>query len=150
MKADEPRLSDAGPPLSETTESQQVGLHVLVADDHQDHAETMMALLLGLSAVATVDVANDGLQAVRLARARPPDLAILDIEMPHLSGADTARAIQSSFNNRCPLLVAMTGNPDSAAASELSGVFAHILTKPIDFSHVASAIAAASLRSRTT
>jgi len=106
-------------------------VHLLIADDYRDNAETMAALLIGASGVDSVDVAFDGLHAVRLADAHQPDIVFLDIEMPILGGVDAARAIQLAAHHQAPILVAMSGNPDSALAAQLAGIFNFVLSKPV-------------------
>lgn len=66
-------------------------LDILIADD-----EAMIRL--GLKQILeeaghTVYAAADGAAAVRLAQARTPDLAILDIKMPEMDGLEAARAL---------------------------------------------------------
>jgi DNA-binding response OmpR family regulator len=65
---------------------------VLIADDDQDIRELVeFQLEQGGFEVA---VAQDGVQAMTLARERPPDLAILDVSMPGLSGLDVCRLLR--------------------------------------------------------
>ncbi len=67
-------------------------IRVLIADDHP-------VLLRGLAGVldlfgfAVVAEAQDGREAVRLAIARRPDVAVLDVAMPVVNGVDAARQI---------------------------------------------------------
>jgi len=108
-------------------------MHLLVVDDYRDNAEAIAELLRGAPHVASVDVGFDGVQAVHLAAGHRPDVAILDIEMPRLSGVDAACAIKARMPAGGPLLIAMTGNADSALAAAASGVFDHVLQKPVDW-----------------
>ncbi|HET9326024.1 MAG TPA: response regulator transcription factor [Candidatus Eisenbacteria bacterium] len=68
-------------------------LRVLLADDHPVVREGLRALLEchGLSVVAE---AENGREAVELARTTQPDVAVLDIGMPELNGLDALRAIR--------------------------------------------------------
>src|SRR6266403_2199064 len=70
---------------------------ILVADDHLIVRQALKALLEGegFSVVAEV---GDGVEAVRVARERCPDVAVLDLSMPLLNGLDAAREIQQA----CP------------------------------------------------
>ena len=70
-----------------------MGLRVLLAEDHNVVREGVKALLHqeGFTIVAE---ASDGLEAIRLARATSPDIAILDLGMPNLNGIDTARRLR--------------------------------------------------------
>jgi DNA-binding NarL/FixJ family response regulator len=81
-------------------------LRVLLADDHDVVREGFRAVLEreGFQVVAE---AADGHEAVRLATAGRPDLAVLDISMPHLNGLDAGRQI-IELCGRCPLVVLLT------------------------------------------
>ncbi len=70
---------------------------ILLADDHLIVRQALKALLEGegFSVVAEV---GDGVEAVRVARERCPDVAVLDLSMPLLNGLDAAREIQQA----CP------------------------------------------------
>jgi DNA-binding NarL/FixJ family response regulator len=70
---------------------------ILLADDHLIVRQALKALLEveGFSVVAEV---GDGVEAVRVARERCPDVAVLDVSMPLLNGLDAAREIQHA----CP------------------------------------------------
>lgn len=70
-------------------------LKVLLADDHETILEGMKSLLENVGGVKVIGEAHDGLQAIHLARRLHPDLIIMDIVMPHLSGVDATRIIVS-------------------------------------------------------
>jgi putative two-component system response regulator len=75
----------------------------------------------------------DGAAAVTEIEARPPDIAILDIDMPGLSGYDVCRCIKSSPNTRFIPVVLVTGLDDKQ--SRLHGIYAgadDYLMKPVD------------------
>jgi DNA-binding NarL/FixJ family response regulator len=67
-------------------------LRVLVADDHLVFLEGMHAVLEARG-LQVVGKAANGADAVRLAREHRPDVAVLDVAMPVLSGVDAAREI---------------------------------------------------------
>jgi CheY-like chemotaxis protein len=104
---------------------------VLVADDNRDAGETM-AMLLRLDG-HEVHVATDGLQAVEMFAREQPEVVILDIGMPGLSGHEVARRIRDQCGERAVTLIAVTGwgqkaDKDRAAASG----FDHHFTKPVE------------------
>lgn len=103
---------------------------ILVADDNRDAGETL-AILLRLDG-HEVHVATDGLEAVELFGRVKPDVAILDIGMPGLSGHEVARRIRE-LGGPPVTLIALTGwgqRADKDRAAE-SG-FDHHFTKPVD------------------
>jgi CheY-like chemotaxis protein len=106
-------------------------MKVLVADDNQDAALSLGALLeLGGHEVL---IAHDGEEALQMARRGMPDAMILDIGMPRLSGDQVARAVRGEPWGLRILLVAVTGwgEPEDKERAGAAG-FDHQLTKPID------------------
>jgi PAS domain S-box-containing protein len=104
---------------------------VLVADDNKDAADTL-GLLLELYG-HEVRIAHSGNAALAVAHAFRPNVALLDIAMPDLSGYEVARNLR--VDACCPdiLLIALTGygqDGDKERAHEAG--FDHHLTKPVD------------------
>ena len=80
-------------------------LLVLVADDDPDIRQ-LVRLRLERSGYDVVS-AEDGVAALELARDRSPDLAILDVSMPHMNGLDVARTLRQE-NATLPVIL-LTG-----------------------------------------
>lgn len=68
-------------------------LRLLLADDHTLVRAGLRALLDGMDGVTVVAEADNGEQAVALAQALAPDVALLDITMPGLNGLQAAERI---------------------------------------------------------
>jgi CheY-like chemotaxis protein len=103
---------------------------VLVVDDYVDSAESMATLLRMLG--YDVSTAYDGYAALHVARARQPDVILLDISMPGLNGYDVARQMRQLFGDDL-LLIALTANgfeEDRRLAQE-AGFDCHLI-KPTD------------------
>jgi len=103
-------------------------LRILIADDEAIRLLTLRTQLrsLGFEVVAE---AQDGEEAVRLAREREPDLAILDIKMPRLDGISAARQIVQERPIPIILLTAYSELELVERATE-AGVFAYLI-KPV-------------------
>jgi CheY-like chemotaxis protein len=113
---------------------------VLVADDNEDAGESL-AMLLRLDG-HEVEVANNGTDALALFDRMSPDVAILDIGMPGLSGYEVARRIRERDTGRRAMLIAVTGwgqEADKARASEAG--FDHHFTKPVEPEALSSLLA---------
>lgn len=105
---------------------------ILVADDNTA-AATAIAMLLERDGHETKAV-HDGRSALAEAQRFLPDIALLDIGMPHLSGYEVARKIRASPWGVDMRLFAATGwgqEKDKMLAKE-AGFDVH-MTKPIDF-----------------
>jgi DNA-binding NarL/FixJ family response regulator len=66
---------------------------ILLADDHALVRRGVRLILDQESDLTVIAEAADGAEAVELARADPPDLAILDIAMPRMTGLQAAREL---------------------------------------------------------
>ena len=73
--------------------------HAIVADDNHAIRQSMIALLMTVFMHARISEAQNGHQVLDLVASDPPDLIIMDAEMPQLNGLDTAREIKV----RCPV-----------------------------------------------
>jgi DNA-binding response OmpR family regulator len=80
---------------------------ILLVDDYPDALEIwgLYLRLLGYE----VDTADDGLKAVELAHRRLPDLIVLDLELPGISGFEAARQLRQSAETAAIPLIAATG-----------------------------------------
>lgn len=67
---------------------------LLIADDHPIFREGLVRIMERDSAFSVVAQTGDGGEALRLLRELQPDIAVLDISMPTMSGLDIARASQ--------------------------------------------------------
>ncbi|HZZ94485.1 MAG TPA: PAS domain S-box protein [Usitatibacter sp.] len=104
---------------------------VLVVDDNVD-AATSLALLLKLDG-HDVKLAHDGPGALTAARAFTPQVIVLDIGLPGMSGYEVARELRRDRAFAETMLIALTGygQAEDRRKSKSAG-FDHHLTKPID------------------
>jgi signal transduction histidine kinase len=107
------------------------GRRILIADDNRDAADSLAFMLRVVG--HEVRTAYDGEQAVQIADAFRPALALLDIGMPRMNGYDTARSLRAKAYGREMVLVALTGwgQPEDKQRSQVAG-FDHHLVKPVD------------------
>jgi CheY-like chemotaxis protein len=111
---------------------------ILVVDDNRDAADSLCMLLK--SRGHDVRVAYDGLEAVGAAVTFNPDVVLLDIGLPKLSGHEAARRIRDSRGGDV-LIIAVTGwgqEEDRRRAKEAG--FDHHLTKPVEPADIARLI----------
>lgn len=72
-------------------------IRVLVADDHTIVRQGIVSLLNDSGEVEVVAQAADGLDAVEKAMAVQPDVAVLDLSMPRLSGLEAVRRMRAEL-----------------------------------------------------
>lgn len=115
-------------------------VRALVVDDNPDAAESL-AQVLRLMGCET-SFLTDPRDALEAARRLKPQIAFLDIGMPHLSGYQLARDLRRHFSPDELKIVAITGydGPDDRKASRQAGFDAHV-AKPADPALVESILA---------
>jgi signal transduction histidine kinase/ActR/RegA family two-component response regulator len=126
-----PVAAGSSAPRAEAPSGAAARQRILVADDNRDAADSLAVMLrMGGHEVRT---AYDGEQALDLAQAFRPRLALLDIGMPKVNGYETARRLRETAHGRDIVLIALTGwgQPDDKQRSRLAG-FDHHLVKPVD------------------
>lgn len=113
---------------------------ILIVDDNTDAGDSMSALLELQG--HNVQVAYDGVAAIKVVKAFAPDVVLLDIGMPRLDGYEVARRIRSLQNGKDVLLIALTGwgQESDRERAKASGFDEH-LTKPVDVAFICALIA---------
>ncbi len=105
---------------------------ILVADDNDDIRDMLALLLRRLG--HDVVVAADGETAVALAKREKPDLILMDVMMPRLSGLEAARKIHEITELQTIPIVAISAFRNSLVENTNSGTFRWhaYLNKPVD------------------
>jgi DNA-binding NarL/FixJ family response regulator len=102
-------------------------IRVLLADDHGTVREGLRLLVDGQADMKVVAEAGDGRIAVEQAEKVKPDVVVLDLTMPGMSGLSAARAIKERMPSTA--IVALTRHDDHAYVRELldAGASAYVL-----------------------
>lgn len=110
--------------------SAETEITVLIADDDKNIRFSLNTILTQ-NGYRVIGQAANGAEALSLCRTKRPDLAILDIKMPIMSGIEAAKNITAE--NLCPCVVILTAFNDSESINLASqtGIFGYI-TKPIE------------------
>ena len=104
---------------------------IRVVDAHAPTAEGLRTLLT--TAGHAVRIARSGEDALRLVDEEVPDLVLLDVMMPGISGIDVCRELKSRCDTRLIPVVLITASQDRARRMEgLEAGADDFLTKPID------------------
>jgi two-component system LytT family response regulator len=112
-------------------------MKTLVVDDERRARRRIIKLLGAVPDVEVVAEAENGLEAIEMIEAKSPDLVLLDVQMPGLSGFEVVAALPAG---RTPLVVFVTAYDHYAIkAFEISAV--DYLLKPVSEERLDSALA---------
>lgn len=108
---------------------------ILIAEDDEDAGLTLQMLLESLG--FDVHLVRDGESAVRANLVLRPEVVILDIGMPVLSGYDAAQLIRRTNPGREILIIALSGwgRLQDVQRSTAAGIDFHLL-KPLDLARL--------------
>lgn len=67
---------------------------ILIADDHHIFRKGLLSILAEDESIKVIAEASNGDEALDMAQNKKPDIALLDIDMPGLSGLDVARKLK--------------------------------------------------------
>src|ERR1700685_2075441 len=84
-----------------------MGITVLLADDHGVLRDGVRRLLEATGDIQVVAMADNGCEALEKATEFRPDVALVDISMPGLSGIEATRAIMAAFPKTAVVILSM-------------------------------------------
>jgi two-component system response regulator RegX3 len=113
-------------------------MKVLIVEDEPALAESVQYSLSREG--FDVDVASDGEKALERFRASKPDLLVLDLMLPRLSGLDVCRIVRSESSVPIVILTAKDGEADKVAGLELGAD--DYVTKPFSMRELVSRVRA--------
>jgi len=107
------------------------GACVLLAEDNELNQQVARELLEDAGLV--VDIAADGVEAVRMARARPYEIVLMDMQMPEMDGVEATRTLRAMPELAALPIVAMTANAMQADRARcLEAGMVDFISKPIE------------------
>jgi DNA-binding response OmpR family regulator len=117
-------------------------MRVLIVEDHKEYAVIIKMLVqqMGLEAIH----APTGEQAIELAKTQKPDLILLDLNLPGMTGWDVLKAIKEQYGEHGIPCIVSTAYTDPA--NRMVGKFQYVksyITKPYELSELKTAIEAA-------
>ncbi len=121
-----------------------MGDRILLVDDERAIVESLR-YALEREGYEVLEAA-DGSEAVRLARAQPPDLVLLDIMLPGMSGFEVCRILRQESSVPILMLSARADEPDRVVGLDLGAD--DYITKPFSLREVLARVRAALRRSR--
>ncbi len=108
-------------------------LHVLCVEDNPVNLQ-LVRELIALRPAVRLRTAEDGLSGVAAAQAEPPELVLLDIQLPDIDGLEVMRRLRSGPRTAGCRIVALSADamPERICAALRAG-FDDYWTKPIQF-----------------
>ncbi|MEE8234746.1 MAG: response regulator, partial [Nitrospirales bacterium] len=82
-----------------------------------------------------VSLAKSGVEALKLIRAEPPDLIMLDIWMPEMDGLETLKQMRQQYPNLMVIMMSGHGSVETAVKATKLGAYDY-LEKPLDLEKV--------------
>jgi DNA-binding NarL/FixJ family response regulator len=102
-------------------------VRILLADDHRLLRAGIKSLLESTGAFEVIAEAENGREAVRLAKALKPDVAMLDIAMPELNGLDAARRLAAECPEVRVLILSMHADEGYVREAMQGGAAGYVL-----------------------
>jgi DNA-binding NarL/FixJ family response regulator len=107
-------------------------LHILVADDHGIVRAGLRMLIDRQEGMRVVSEAEDGVEAVERTLSEKPDVAILDVSMPRMTGLQAAREIKSHAPDVSVLLLSMHDDERYFFEALKAGASGYVLKRAAD------------------
>jgi DNA-binding NarL/FixJ family response regulator len=117
-------------------------VRVLVVDDQRVVREGLQMLLGLLDGVTVVGAACDGREALDLVAADPPDVVLMDLNMPRMDGIEATRALAADHAH-VPVVVLTTYTDDARVFAALQAGAVGFLTKDAGATEIEAALRAA-------
>lgn len=116
-------------------------IQVVIADDNREFGDILYEYLNSQNDIEVVGVARDGMEAYDLILSRMPDVAILDIIMPHLDGLGVLEKVNSTAMSKRPLSIILSAvGQDKITQRALALGAEYYVVKPFDMDVLVSRI----------
>ena len=116
-------------------------IQVVIADDNREFGDILYEYLNNQNDIEVVGVARDGIEAFELITSKMPDIAILDIIMPHLDGLGVLERIGGTPISKRPLFIILSAvGQDKITQRALALGAEYYVVKPFDMDVLVSRI----------
>jgi len=102
-------------------------IRILVADDHPIVSQGLVAILNDQPDMSVVAEACNGRQAIEQFRIHQPDVAILDLQMPEVSGVEAIAAIRAEFPHAAIIMFSIYETDEDIYQGMRAGAKAYLL-----------------------
>lgn len=119
----------------------QKKIQVVIADDNREFGDILNEYLSNQADIEVVGIARDGIEACDIITSKCPDIAILDIIMPHLDGLGVLERINSVGMSKKPLFIVLSAvGQDKITQRALALGAEYYVVKPFDMEVLVSRI----------
>ena len=116
-------------------------IQIVIADDNKEFGDILCEYLNNQSDIEVAGVARDGIEAFDLIMSKSPDIAILDIIMPHLDGLGVLEKVNSTAMKKRPLFIILSAvGQDKITQRALALGAEYYVVKPFDMDVLISRI----------
>lgn len=102
-------------------------IRVVLADDHAIFRNGVKSLLESELDIEIIGEANDGLEAVEKVKQLSPDVLMIDISMPGMSGIESAGIVTKQYSHTKSLILSMHNNDDYILKAVECGAYGYLL-----------------------
>ncbi len=116
-------------------------IQIVIADDNKEFSDILCEYLSNQGDIEVTGIAKDGNEACELIATRMPDIAILDIIMPHLDGLGVLEKMRSIPLKKRPLFIILSAvGQDKITQRALALGAEYYIVKPFDMEVLVSRI----------
>ncbi|NTV90132.1 MAG: sporulation transcription factor Spo0A, partial [Clostridiales bacterium] len=116
-------------------------IQIVIADDNKEFGDILCEYLSSQPDLEVVGVARDGVEVLDMIVSKVPDIAILDIIMPHLDGLGVLEKLNSTQMKKRPLFIILSAvGQDKITQRALSLGAEYYIIKPFDMDVLVSRI----------
>ncbi len=120
---------------------QEKKIQIVIADDNREFGDILCEYLSNQNDIEVIGMARDGNEAIDLITSKTPDIAILDIIMPHLDGLGVLEKINSMSMKKRPLFIILSAvGQDKITQRALALGAEYYIVKPFDMDVLVSRI----------
>jgi PAS domain S-box-containing protein len=101
-------------------------IRIIVADDHRMVREGLVMILESQPDMSVVGQADDGREAIELARQLKPDVIVMDVNMPNVNGVEATRTIRRELPETVIVGVSAYGECGTAESMKNAGAVAYL------------------------
>jgi len=102
-------------------------LRVVIADDHTVVRQGIRGVLEGVDGLEVIGEAGNGLEALDLVRELTPDIVVLDVNMPGLTGLEVAGQLRDEGSGARVLILSMHDDPEYVLQAVRAGADGYVL-----------------------